>query len=436
MNSGELILCSKDVFATTCGIAVFFIPLHRERKEEHLSITTIHMIVLKILFWVCLAICIYTYVGYGLLLYVMVRIKRWLGGGGMPAELPEDGQLPEVTFMVCAYNEQDIVDWKMQNIRELDYPQEKLHVMWVTDGSTDNTNERLKAYEDVEVVYSAARRGKTAALNHGIGQVKTELTVMTDANTAVNREALREIVRCFMDPQVGCVAGEKRVMARTKGEVAAEGEGLYWKYESALKRLDSELYSAMGAAGELNAIRTQLYEPMPETALLDDFVMSMRMVQRGYKIAYTSKAYAMEYGSANLEEESKRKRRIAAGGLQSTWWLRRMLLPYPQPLVAFQLLSHRVLRWTVTPVAMMALVPLNVSLVMMKAGTVYTVVWVLQILFYLAALAGYLLEQNGRKSKLLYVPYYFLFMNVNVFRGMYYLRTHQGGGAWEKARRG
>ena len=269
---------------------------------------------------------------------------------------------------------------------------------------------------------------------------------MTDANTMINPEAVREIVRCFQDPQVACVAGEKRVMARHEGQAVAEGEGLYWKYESALKRMDSELYSAMGAAGELNAIRTRLYEPMPENALLDDFVMSMRMVDQGYRIAYTSDAYAMEYGSADLLEESKRKRRIAAGGLQSTWWLRRMLLALPpagQPwnlrrrlTVAFQLVSHRVLRWSITPFALMALIPLNVILVMMKAGSIYTVIWLLQLLFYLAAFCSWLLEQHGRKNKLLYVPYYFLFMNINVFRGINYLYTHQGGGTWEKAKRG
>ena len=394
------------------------------------------MTTLKILFWICLILCVYTYVGYGILLYLLVLLKRLVKGKPQQMALPADSQLPDVAFMVCAYNEQDVIEMKMQNIRELDYPKDKLHVIWVTDGSSDNTNEYLKAYPDVKIVFSPERRGKTAALNHGISQVKSEITVMTDANTMVNREAIREIVRCMQDPQVACVAGEKRVLSRHEGEIAAEGEGLYWKYESTLKRLDSELYSAMGAAGELNAIRTKLYEPMPETALLDDFVMSMRMIEQGYKIAYTSDAYAMEYGSANLEEESKRKRRIAAGGLQSSWWLRSMMNPFKNFVVAFQFVSHRVLRWSITPIAMMALIPLNVALVMMKAGTVYTIIWILQILFYLAAFSGYQLEQRGRKNKLLYVPYYFLFMNINVFRGMHYLRTHQGGGTWEKAKRG
>ena len=338
--------------------------------------------------------------------------------------------------MVCAYNEQDIVETKMANTRQIDYPKDKLHVMWVTDGSTDNTNEALAAYPEVQVVFSPERRGKTAALNHGLSLVDTEITVMTDANTMVNQEAIREIVRCFQDPKVACVAGEKRVMARHKGETAAEGEGLYWRYESALKRMDSELYSAMGAAGELNAIRTSLYEPMPEEALLDDFVMSMRMVDQGYRIAYTSEAYAMEYGSANMEEESKRKRRIAAGGLQSCWWLLRMMNPFRNFIVAFQFVSHRVLRWTITPIALLALIPLNVLLVFMKAGMLYNIIWLLQIVFYLAAFAGWQLYIRQRKNKLLYIPYYFLFMNLNVFRGMRYLATRKGNGAWEKAKRG
>jgi cellulose synthase/poly-beta-1,6-N-acetylglucosamine synthase-like glycosyltransferase len=259
---------------------------------------------------------------------------------------------------------------------------------------------------------------------------------MTDANTMVNKGAIKEIVRLMQDPKVACVAGEKRVKARHEGQSAAEGEGLYWKYESALKRMDSELYSAMGAAGELNAIRTSLYEPMPENALLDDFVMSMRMVDRGYKIAYSSDAYATEYGSADLQEESKRKRRIAAGGLQSCWWLKKMMNPFRNPIVAFQFVSHRVLRWSITPFALLALIPLNVALVMMKAGTIYTISWVLQVVFYLAAFLGYLLEKHGRRSKLLYVPYYFLFMNMNVFQGISYLRTHKSSGTWEKAKRG
>jgi hypothetical protein len=144
----------------------------------------------------------------------------------------------------------------------------------------------------------------------------------------------------------------------------------------------------------------------------------------------------MEYGSADMEEESKRKRRIAAGGLQSIWWLRQLMNPLRHPRVFFQFISHRVLRWSITPIAFVALIPLNAALVLMNAGWVYTVIGLLQLLFYAAALAGWWLARRGTKNKLLYVPYYFLFMNMNVFLGIRYLATHKHSGAWEKARRG
>ena len=372
-------------------------------------------------FWLCLAIVVYTYIGYGIVLYLLVFIKR-LATKAKPLADISDDCLPEVTLMVCAYNEEDIIAEKMANTHLLDYPADRLHLVWVTDGSTDNTNTLLSAYPEVEIVYSPERRGKAAALKHGIKEVKTEIVMMTDANTMLNPGAVREIVRLMQDPKVGCVSGEKKVMAKSDYDEAAQGEGLYWKYESTLKRLDGELYSAMGAAGELCVIRRQLMTDIPDDTLLDDFIISMEIVRTGYKIAYTSKAYAMEYGSADLHEESKRKRRIAAGGLQSCWRLRSLMNPLRYPVVAFQFVSHRVLRWTITPVCLFALIPLNTILVLSGEGIIYTVIWVLQILFYASAAAG------------LRISKYFVFMNLNVFRGMAYLFNNTSG-MWEKAKR-
>ena len=373
------------------------------------------------LFWMCLTIVVYTYVGYGIVLYLLVLIKRLATKAKPLADITDDC-LPEVTLMVCAYNEEDIIAEKMDNTHRLDYPSDRLHLVWVTDGSNDNTNSLLAAYPDVKVIYSPERRGKAAAIKHGIKEIDTEIVMMTDANTMLNPGAVREIARLMQDPRVGCVSGEKKVMARSDSDEAAQGEGLYWKYESTLKRLDSELYSAMGAAGELCVIRRQLMTDIPDDTLLDDFIISMEIVKKGYKIAYTSNAYAMEYGSADLHEESKRKRRIAAGGLQSCWRLRSLMNPLRHPVVAFQFVSHRVLRWTITPVCLFALAPLNTLLVLSGEGIVYTIIWILQILFYASAAAGV------RISK------YFVFMNLNVFRGMAYLFNNSTG-MWEKAKR-
>ena len=245
------------------------------------------MLTLKILFWSTLLIVFYTYLGYGILLYIIIRLKRLLAGTPRKTAQPDDTQLPSITLLICAYNEQDVVAEKMANTLAIDYPRDKFRIMWVTDGSTDNTNELLKAYPEVDVVFSPERRGKTAALKHGLQELRTRYVAFTDANTMINPGAMREIARLFMqDSTVGCVSGEKRVAARREGEMAAEGEGLYWRYESTLKRWDSELFSAMGAAGELYAMDPTLIREVPDTALLDDFMMSMYVVQDGKRIAY------------------------------------------------------------------------------------------------------------------------------------------------------
>ena len=162
--------------------------------------------------------------------------------------------------------------------------------------------------------------------------------MFTDANTHLNREALREIVHAFTDPKVGCVAGEKRIAVQSKDNAASGGEGLYWEYESTLKALDARLYSAVGAAGELFAMRRELFEEMRTDTLLDDFILSLRIVMQEHAIAYCANAYAVESGSADMREEEKRKVRIAAGGLQSIWRLRPLpgaaLVAHSYPIVS------------------------------------------------------------------------------------------------------
>ena len=392
---------------------------------------------MKIIFWLCLALVVYTYVGYGAVLYIILKVKNIFFRRETTPILPLDPQLlPDVTLMICAYNEADVIEEKMQNIRALNYPQDKLCVMWVTDGSNDNSNDLLQAYPEVKLVYSPERKGKAAAMQHGLQENKAEYVIFTDANTMLNADAIREIVRQFMKKNVSCVSGEKRVTARHVGQATAEGEGVYWKYESMLKRWDSELYSAMGAAGELFAVRMSHYLPAPSNALLDDFMMSMLILKDGHRIAYTNEAYATEYGSASTAEESKRKRRIAAGGLQSIWWLRSLMNPFAYPKVAFQYVSHRVLRWSITPLALFALFPLNLLLLFASGSLIYQLLFLLQLFFYLSALTGHILKVSGRRNKLLYIPCYFLFMNLNVFLGIGYLMSHKDSGTWEKARRG
>ena len=387
--------------------------------------------VIEILFWIGIGIVFYTYLGYGIVLYLMVKIKELFVKPRLP-RLPET--LPEATLLIAAYNEEAIVASKMVNCRQLDYPADKLRLVWITDGSNDNTNERLKEYPEVTVLYQPRRQGKTAALNRALPYVNTPYVIFTDANTMLNKGAIKEIIRQFSDPRVGCVAGEKREEIQAE-QGATAGEGIYWKYESALKRLDYRLYSAVGAAGELFAIRTSLFEQMPPDTLLDDFILSLRIAMKGYKIAYSKEAYALEGASLNMREEEKRKVRISAGGLQSVWRLRGLLNMFRYGILSFQYISHRVLRWTLTPVVLFALLPLNLLLAC-TGHTLYTVILAQQLAFYLLGYLGYKMEKRNIRNKLLFIPYYFLFMNINVIRGYSYLAKHKGTGAWEKAKRG
>ncbi|WP_195371538.1 MULTISPECIES: glycosyltransferase family 2 protein [Parabacteroides] len=385
---------------------------------------------IKYLFWIGIFIVFYTYLGYGILLYTLVRIKEVFH---KPVRYDLTDPLPEVTLFIAAYNEEDIVAAKMKNCHALSYPVDKLKIVWVTDGSNDHTNEYLKKYPEVTVLFQPERRGKTAALNRGIQHVTTPYVVFTDANTMLNADAITEIVRQFSNPKVGCVAGEKRVETAT-AQGATAGEGIYWKYESALKALDYRLYSAVGAAGELFAVRTELFEQMPPDTLLDDFILSLRIAQKGYKIAYCKEAYATETASLNMKEEEKRKIRIAAGGLQSVWRLRSLFNIFRYGTLSFQFISHRVLRWTITPIVLFLLIPLNIILTC-KSEFTYIFLLLLQVAFYIMAYAGYLLERRNLRNKLLFIPYYFSFMNINVIRGFFYLAGNKGNGAWEKAKR-
>ena len=397
---------------------------------------------IEIIFWTALFIVFYTYLGYGIVLCLLVKLKELFVKPVRRVLPAADRDLPEVTLFITAFNEADIVDEKMANSLELDYPEEKLHIVWVTDGSDDGTNERLRTRWEgkATVFFQPERQGKTAAMNRGMKLVDTPIVVFTDANTMVNRQAIREIVLAFEDPRVGCVAGEKRIAVQAKDNAASGGEGIYWRYESTLKALDARLYSAVGAAGELFAVRRELFAEMERDTLLDDFVLSLRIAMQGYIIAYCTEAYAIESGSADMREEEKRKVRIAAGGLQSIWRLRPLLNPFRYGILSFQYVSHRVLRWSVTPFLLFLLLPLNVLLLLMKglAGdscTLYGVLLVLQILFYVLGLWGYYLSTIPTNNTLLFITYYFLFMNVNVLKGIGYLKKKRGTGVWEKAKR-
>jgi len=385
---------------------------------------------LEIFFWALILIVIYSYVGYGLLLFIIIKIKRFFKG---KPQVTSD-HIPTVTFLVAAYNEEAYMREKIGNTLSLDYPKDKIKYMFVTDGSNDSTPDIIKEYPEIKLLHEDARRGKIAAVQRAMKYVDTEVVVFTDANTELNKDAVLKMVRHYKDPKVGAVAGEKRIKSANKDEAIGAGEGAYWKYESALKRWDSELYSVVGAAGELFSIRTSIYEPVPQDSIIEDFYMTLRIAQRGYRVIYEPEAYAMEEPSASVKEELKRKIRIAAGGIQSIVRLKSLLNPFKYGILSFEYISHRVLRWTLAPMALPAIFILNL-LLSINGNLFYSSIMVCQIAFYIASLVGYSLEKRQIRFKLLFIPYYFSMMNYAVYRGM--VRHFKGSQSvlWEKAER-
>lgn len=392
---------------------------------------------LEIIFWTALFLIFYSYLGYGILLYAIIKVRRILGLS-KPFTGNNDYE-PEVTLFVAAYNEKDYVDEKVRNSFSLNYPQEKVHHVWVTDGSDDGTPDILRNYGGIEVYHEEARGGKIGAMNRGMKFVKTPIVIFSDGNTTLGENSIREIVNLFKNPKVGCVSGEKRIVNKDADAAAGAGEGIYWKYESTLKKWDAELYSVVGAAGELFAIRTELWQEVEKDTLLDDFIISLRVAMSGYTIQYNPEAYAIETASANVKEELKRKIRISAGGIQSVVRLKSLLNVFKYGTLSFQYISHRVLRWTLAPLCLLIMIPVNFILASgsnFAFSDAYTILFCLQLLFYAAALLGWYLEGRLIKIKLLFIPYYFFIMNLSVFLGFWrYLKGSQTV-KWERAQRG
>jgi len=394
------------------------------------------MELLKLLFWIMIFTVVYTYIGYGMILYVLVKIKRWLSKN-KHKEVYQDFQ-PEVTLFIPAYNEIDYVDQKMKNTMALDYPKDKLKIYWVADGSDDGTDLKLKEYDNINLFHKPERNGKINAMNRVMPLVNTPIVVFSDANTLLGKDSIKHIVHLFSNPKVGCVSGEKRIFNKDKDMASGAGEGLYWKYESTLKKWDAELYSVVGAAGELFAIRTDLYNEVEQDTLLDDFVISLRVAQKGYTIQYNPEAFAIETASANVGEELKRKIRISAGGIQSVVRLRTLLNIFKYKTLSFQYISHRVLRWTLTPLCLLLLIPI-LSILAYNEGMLgfgfYVVLFWLQFLFYVFALIGWFLENKKTRLKILFVPYYFFIMNLSVILGFFRYINNKQSVNWERAQR-
>ncbi len=385
------------------------------------------------IFWTCLSIVFYSYLGYAFILFCLVKCKKFLFHNDLKFETSFQ---PSVALVIPAYNEEDFILRKIKNTLELDYPRQKLTIIFITDGSTDQTPGIIRKYSEFKLMHQSERKGKSAAMNRVMQMITEPVVIFCDANTLLNKDCINEIVKHYADPKVGGVAGEKKILQNTTNTTTvSSGESLYWKYESFIKKMDSEFYSVVGAAGELFSLRTSLYEAIEEYTIIEDFVLSLRVCLKGYIIRYEPKAYAMETSSVSMKEEQKRKVRISAGAFQAMLLVKPLFNVIKYPKLSFQFISHRVLRWAVCPICLILIFISNFLLEILSGKAIFTYLLLAQVLFYLFAIMGWILAINSVKNKFLYIPYYFLFMNVSVLIGLYRIMTKKQSVLWEKAGR-
>jgi len=387
------------------------------------------MLFWKIIFWISCFIVFYNYAGYAIIILLINKFKN-----KKHFDRPNN-YYPTISFIVAAYNEEDCIETKIINSLEQIYPADKIEFIFITDGSTDLTPDIIRGYPSVKLLHSNERQGKSAALNRASENAKNEILIFSDANTKLNKEASLNISQHYFDKSVGGVAGEKKVISvEDDNGNATSSEGFYWKYESFLKKLDSDFYTVVGAAGELFSVRKHLYQPVPAEVILDDFIISMRIAQQGFRIIYEPNAFAMELPSFSMQDEKKRKIRIAAGGFQSIAMLPQALFFWKHAKLSFLYISHRVLRWTLSPLSL-ALAILSSFILTIFQFPLYVFAFLLQFIFYLAAVLYGSFPSIGKKISILKLPYYFSFMNISVFEGFLKFIQKKQSSAWDKAKR-
>lgn len=386
-----------------------------------------------ILFWVSLSILIYCYIGYGILIFFLNSIRSLFAGKRTEQQVSE---LLPVTLVVTAYNEEKILEQKIRNTLAIDYPAGKLRVLIITDGSADASLQLVQQHPSILSLHEPERKGKYAAIKRAMRKVETPIVVFSDANTMLNPDCIKKIAVHYNDPKVGGVAGEKKISRQKNISAVGEAEGIYWQYESFLKKLDAEFNTVTGAAGELFSIRSSLFREVDDKLLLDDFVISMQICLQGYKLEYEPNAFATEMPSTTLAEEEKRKVRISAGAYQSVGYLKECLNIFKHPLLSFQYISRRLLRWIFCPLSLLLLFFSNCMLISTAAAAgFYSWAFYAQIAFYGLAFIGWIIVVAGKKAGWLSIPFYFVFMNYCLIKGLFKFLKGNQTVLWEKSLR-
>ena len=380
-----------------------------------------------LIFWASVLLVTYPYVLYPALLWLLTRGKR-------APEYPDPAEWPAISIVLAAHNEIAIIRAKIENTLALDYPADKLELIVVSDGSEDGTDEVVAEYAErgvgVRLHHMPRCGGKTLAQNAGVRLASGDVLVFTDANSMFAPDALRALVRPFTDPEVGCVCGELRY-TNPEELAAGKGEGVYWHYEQFLKRKESLLRSALGANGSIYAVRRNLFEELgPE--IISDFIMPVRIWRRGFPVVYEPRAVAIEQSTLNFKGEFRRRIRIISRSMHGLWQERAVLNPFAHGLLAFEMFSHKVLRW----LGSLFLITALGSAVPLAGQPLYRALLLCQIAFYLLAALGNLFERRLGRMRLFYIPAHFCAINFGALLALWNFLSGHRYQMWQPVSRG
>ena len=380
---------------------------------------------MRIFIIILLLLIFYTYGIYPCILYVFARLKKKRMPTLSDASNPESFYSPHVSLIIAAYNEEDVIEEKLKNSLELNYPMDKIEIIIGSDGSSDLTNDicREKSSDRFHFVAFEKRRGKASVVNDLVKMSKGEIIIFSDANTMFDPNSIQNMVKHFRDESIGGVCGRLELISDKKQILS--GESVYWEYETFIKRMEGDIHSVMGANGGIYAIRKSLFSPISNQTIVDDFVISLKIVINKHRLVYENSAVGKEKSSNDLKAEIRRKIRIGAGNLQSLKYIYPLLLP-KSGIVCFLFWSHKMVRWLVP-----LMLPVLYLVPFFSHDDLKYLILAIELSMLALALVG---VKYFRKNKLITVNTYFFVINIAMLTG--YLKYLLGlqGGIWEKGR--
>jgi cellulose synthase/poly-beta-1,6-N-acetylglucosamine synthase-like glycosyltransferase len=374
----------------------------------------------EIIFWTSLLWIVYTFIFYPFILLLLSLFKK-------EKEMSKNIQMPKVSLIIAAYNEESLIEKKIQNSLNLHYDS-PIEIIIASDGSTDRTNEIVKEYSSIKLL-EFERRGKAHALNNSILQATGEVLILTDANAILEKEAVKKLISHFSDPTVGCVCGELKLVNNHVKELEST-ENIYWKYETFLKRKESQISTTLGANGAIYAVRKDLCKLLPKGAINDDFILPMTILKSGLRTKYEPEAIAYEEYSNSMRNEFSRRVRIGSGNYASIGELISFLNPF-KGFTSFAFWSHKLMRWFVP----FFLIFLFISNLFLMDSSLYFFALTIQVSFYIIAFGGYFLKLLKINMKPISPVLYFVAMNLALIIGFIRFALRISSSKWEPERR-